>query len=98
MDPMTVIMWVVMGAIGGFLHWIIPTAGDKPDNWMELLKRVIAGAIAVPLVMASGISVMPELENYGYIGQVLLGYFAIDVWKMLRDYRAARARATDLEE
>ena len=87
MDPITVLIWIVAGAVGGFLHWIIPTAGDKPDDWVELVKRIVAGAIAVPVVMASGVEVMPQIQNYGILGQILIGYFSIDIWKMLRDYR-----------
>jgi len=94
MDPMTVLMWIILGAVGGFLHWIIPTTGDKPDDLVEMVKRVVAGAIAVPLIMASGVSVYPQVEQFGYLGQVLLGYFSIDIWKMFRDYGVEKKKAS----
>lgn len=85
MDIMTILIWIGLGAIGGFIHWILPTPNDKPNDIVQMAKRIIAGAIVVPIVMSSATYFNIDILKFGVIGQIFLGYFAIEILRTLRN-------------
>ena len=96
MDPIAILIWILVGALGGFFHWIMPVRGDMPRDWVELVKRIIAGAVLVPVIFATAdglVAVFPWILVFvklGYLGGFFMGYFAIDIWKVFRDYFQVR--------
>ena len=85
---------IILGLVGGFMHWILPYSDDEDRSITALAKRIVAGIIAVFIVYYGGEAILAPLgytiiSQFGTIGLIFVGYFGLDILKVIRDYIAS---------
>lgn len=82
---------IIIGLVGGLLHWALPYSADEDRSPKGLAKRAFAGIVAVFVVYYGGDAILKLIgydiiSAFGNIGLIFVGYFGLDILKIIRDY------------
>jgi len=89
METMYILLYLVLlGALGGFIHWITP-GEQKETNAKEGVYRVVLGGVAAALVDSVPVFELLKVTDSltvlipTALGVIMSGYAGVETWKLV---------------